>query len=206
LAQPQVHSDGDFTARCDKPRSAANHFHEPHNRNRTQMEQTALMDLDARSQFQSLLETHRGIVLKVAASYAFHPEDRAELAQEIAAQLWRAFPRFDASRSFSTWMYRIALNVAISQVRGQAQRQRHAVPLDEDLHDLADPNPGNPETDQQLRLLRQFIAQQPPLDRALLVLYLEDRPYREMAEILGISETNVATKINRLKQRIRNEL
>jgi RNA polymerase sigma-70 factor (ECF subfamily) len=170
------------------------------------MEHTALMDHDARSQFQSLLETHRGIVLKVAASYAFHPEDRAELAQEIATQLWRGFPRYDGSRNFSTWMYRIALNVAISQVRSQSQRQRHAVPLDEDLHDLADPNPGNPEQDQQLRLLRRFIAEQPPLDRALLVLYLEDRPYREMAEILGLSETNVATKINRLKQRIRSAL
>lgn len=170
------------------------------------MEQTALMDYDARSQFQSLLDTHRGIVLKVAASYAFHPEDRAELAQEIATQLWRAFARYDASRSFSTWMYRIALNVAISQVRGAAQRQRHAVSLDEGLHDLADPNASDPEADQQLRLLQHFIAQLPPLDRALLVLYLEDRPYREMAEILGISETNVATKINRIKHRLRNQL
>ncbi len=170
------------------------------------MEQAALMDQDAHTRFQCLLEAHRGIVLKVAASYAFHPEDRAELAQEIAAQLWRAFPRYDDSRSFSTWMYRIALNVAISQVRGAAQRQRHAVPLDQDLHDLADPNASNPEADQQLRLLRRFIAGQPPLDRALLVLYLEDRPYREMAEILGISETNVATKIGRLKQRIRSAL
>ncbi|SEK65972.1 RNA polymerase sigma-70 factor, ECF subfamily [Pseudoxanthomonas sp. GM95] len=170
------------------------------------MPPAATLDHDARARFQALLERHRGIVLKVAASYAFHPEDRAELAQEIATQLWRAFPGFDAGRSFSTWMYRIALNVAISQVRGQALRQRHAVPLDEDLHDLADPNPGNPEADQQLRLLRRFIAAQPPLDRALLVLYLEDRPYREMAEILGLSETNVATKINRLKQRIRSAL
>lgn len=170
------------------------------------MEHTASMDVDARTQFQSLLETHRGIVLKVAASYAFHPEDRAELAQEITAQLWRAFPRYDGRRSFSTWMYRIALNVAISQVRGAARRQRHAVPLDQDLHDLADPNASNPEADQQLRLLRRFIADQPPLDRALLVLYLEERPYREMAEILGLSETNVATKIGRLKHKIRDEL
>lgn len=170
------------------------------------MEQTASMDQDARIQFQSLLEAHRGIVLKVAASYAFHPEDRAELAQEIATQLWRAFPRYDTHRAFSTWMYRIALNVAISQVRHQAQRQRHAMPLEEDLHDLPDPNTANPEQDQQLRLLRRFIARQPPLERALLVLYLEDRPYREMAEILGISETNASTKIARLKQRLRDEL
>lgn len=161
---------------------------------------------DARDAFGTLLQRHSGIVFKVANSYAQGVDDRAELAQEIAAQLWHAYPRYDPARSFSTWMYRIALNVAISQVRGAAQRQRHAVPLDQDLHDLADPNASNPEADQQLRLLRRFIAGQPPLDRALLVLYLEDRPYREMAEILGISETNVATKIGRLKQRIRSAL
>ncbi|TAA45583.1 RNA polymerase sigma factor [Pseudoxanthomonas winnipegensis] len=163
-------------------------------------------DPAAQTRFQSLLEAHRGIVLKVAASYAFHPEDRSELAQEIAAQLWRAFPRYDGDRPFSTWMYRIALNVAISQVRGHALRQRHALPMDEDLHDLADPNAADPERDQQLRLLRDFMARQPPLERALLVLYLEDRPTREIAEILGLTQTNVTTKIARLKQRIRAEL
>ncbi|PZP59667.1 sigma-70 family RNA polymerase sigma factor [Pseudoxanthomonas winnipegensis] len=163
-------------------------------------------DHTTQARFQSLLEAHRGIVLKVAASYAFHPEDRAELAQEIAAQLWRAFAQYDPARPFSTWMYRIALNVAISQVRTTALRQRHAAPLDEDLHDLADPNAADPERDQQLRLLRGFMARQPPLERALLVLYLEDRPTREIAEILGLTQTNVTTKIARLKQRIRAEL
>lgn len=163
-------------------------------------------DEQTRHRFEALLQAHRGIVLKVAASYAFHPEDRAELAQEIATQLWRAYARYDDQRSFSTWMYRIALNVAISQVRGQALRQRHAVAFDPSLHDMADPHAADPEAEQQLRLLRAFIAGQPPLERALLVLYLEERPSAEIAEILGISQTNVTTKIARLKQRIRDQL
>ncbi|MDQ3160947.1 MAG: sigma-70 family RNA polymerase sigma factor [Pseudomonadota bacterium] len=157
--------------------------------------------------FSELLKRHAGIVFKVANTYARGAEDRADLAQEIAAQLWRAWPRYDPSRSVTTWMYRIALNVAISHVRSNSMRLRHdAVPLDDDLHDIADSNATNPETEQQLRMLQQFIARQAPLERALLLLYLEDRKQGEIAEILGISESNVSTKIGRLKQRIRDEL
>jgi RNA polymerase sigma-70 factor (ECF subfamily) len=104
-------------------------------------------------------------------------------------------------------MYRIALNVGISHVRSQSLRQRHdAVPVDDARHDIADANACNPEAEEQLRLLQHFIARQAPLDRALLLLYLEERQQREIADILGISESNVSTKIGRLKQRIRNEL
>ena len=157
--------------------------------------------------FSTLLQRHAGIVFKVANTYARLAEDRADLAQEIAAQLWHAWPKYDPARSVSTWMYRVALNVAISHVRKQSMRQRHdAVPLDDHLHDMADTSTSDHESEQQLRLLQDFIARQPPLDRALLLLYLEDRPQREIAEILGISESNVSTKIGRLKQRIRDEL
>jgi RNA polymerase sigma-70 factor (ECF subfamily) len=161
-----------------------------------------------RDDFGTLLQRHSGIVFKVANSYARHPEDRADLAQEIAAQLWRAWPKYDPSRgAATTWMYRIALNVAIGHVRAQSLRRRHdAVPLDDDMHEVADGNATDHEREQQLRLLQGFIARQPPLDRALLLLYLDERPQREIAEILGISEANVSTKIGRLKQRLRDEL
>lgn len=170
------------------------------------MEHAALMTQDAQQRFQELLERHRGIVVKVAGSYAWHAEDRADLAQEIAAQLWRAFPRYDAARAFSTWMYRIALNVAISFARDHGQRDKRNVPLDEEMHELADDDVADHERQQHVRLLHRFIRRQQPLDRALLLLYLEDRSQREMAEILGLTETNIATKIGRLKQRLRDEL
>lgn len=155
--------------------------------------------------FQSLLQAHRGIVAKVAGTYAWHPDDRDDLMQDIATQLWRAWPSYDSTRPFATWMYRIALNVAISQVRGRTR----GVPSEawnEDHHDLADPHAHDHEGRQQVDLLYRFIQAQPPLDRALLLLYLEDHSYREMADVLGLSETNVATKIGRLKQRLRQEL
>lgn len=167
---------------------------------------TTTADEATRDAFGDLLQRHRGIVFKVANSYCRNPADRADLAQEIAAQLWRAWPTYDPARSVTTWMYRIALNVAISHARGDGRRRWRAVPLDETTHDLADTNATDHEAEQHIRLLQQFIARQAPLDRALLLLYLDERPQREIAEVLGISETNVSTKIGRLKQRIRDEL
>ena len=166
----------------------------------------AAMQDSVRQHFGELLEQHRGIVFKVAHSYCRHPDDRADLVQEIATQLWRAFPAFDATRaSFSTWMYRVALNVAISHLRNVSHRQQHSVPLDESLHDVPGED-GDHESQEQLRMLHRFIEKLEPLNRALLLLYLEDRSHREIADILGISEGNVATKISRLKQRIRNDI
>ena len=173
----------------------------------TTLAMTSPTDADAREGFQALLQAHRGIVAKVAGTYAWHPDDRDDLMQEIATQLWRAWPGYDPQRPAATWMYRIALNVAISHVREQVMRARHdAVPLDEGLHDVADAGGADHERDQHVRVLQRFIQRQPPLDRALLLLYLDDRPQREIAEILGITESNVSTKIGRLKQRVRDEL
>jgi RNA polymerase sigma factor (sigma-70 family) len=161
------------------------------------------------TRFSALLEQHRGIVFKVATTYCRHPDDRQDLVQEIAAQLWRAFPGYDPARSFSTWMYRIALNVAISQVRCSIRRAP-AVPLDDhqDSHPgfVIDDGSAQHDADQQLRALYAVIDRQSPLDRALLLLWLEDRSQREIADVIGISESNVATKLNRLKQRIRQQL
>lgn len=170
------------------------------------MDLATTMSDDTRDSFGDLLQQHRGIVFKVANSYANDPEDRADLAQEIAAQLWKAWPKYDSRRLVTTWMYRIALNVAISHLRGRSLRARHHVPLDESLHDIDIDADADHEGKQQLRLLQQVIGRLAPLDRALMLLYLDDRPQREIAEVLGISETNVATKISRLKQRIRTEL
>ena len=162
--------------------------------------------------FERLLRQHRGIVFKVAGIYSRSIADRDDLMQEISAQLWRSFGSYDeAHAKFSTWMYRIALNVAITFVRSNSQRGRQTVPFDDlpleqHTHDIVDGNAVDPSAEQHLRLLQTFIDRQAPLDRALLLLYLDDRAQREIGEILGLSEANVSTKIGRLKQRIRNEL
>ncbi len=156
--------------------------------------------------FRELVQQHRGIVHKVTATYCFARADRNDLAQEILAQLWRSFSRYDADRPFTTWMYRVALNVAISYVRSTVRRQRHTVPLDEERHDIGEAGTQDLELETRIHALHRFIAAQNDLDRALLLLYLEDYSYREIAEVIGISETNVGTKVNRLKQRIHTSL
>ena len=159
------------------------------------------MNLQPGAEFASLLDSHRRLVFKVANSYARGPADVEDLAQEIAAQLWRAFPAYDHARLFSTWMYRIALNVAISWTRSEAPRRRRSVAYDADLHQPSTEDA--PDDDEGRLILRGFIASQGALDRAVLLLYLEERPYAEMSEILGVSVTNLTTKINRLKDRLR---
>ncbi len=158
-----------------------------------------------RQAFTELLERHRGIVFKVANSYAWHPDDRAELSQEIATQLWRAFPGYDPARSFSTWMYRVALNVGVSHVRHDSQRRQHSVTIDDELHDVTDESAADPAKQHQLGQLQRVIAGLDPLNRALMLLYLEEHSTREIGDILGLSESNVSTKVSRLKQRIREQ-
>lgn len=165
------------------------------------------MTPDTRLRFTRLLEQHRGILLKVARTYCAHREERDDLVQDITIQLWRAYPRYDGTRSFSTWMYRVALNVAISHVRGRSHRERHLATLDDDeLGAIADDTASSPESAARIRALHGVITALDPLNRALLLLYLDEHSHREIADILGISETNVATKVSRLKQRIRTEL
>jgi len=167
----------------------------------------AVRDLTAgarRTQFEALLERHRGIVLKVAHGYCRDGEDRRDLAQEIALQLWKGFARWDPERPFATWMYRVALNVALSHQRSTKARPAQ-VALD-DAGEFADGSETTRESDDALRALHRCIGALPPLDRALLLLYLDERSQRDIGEILGLSESNVATRIARLKARIGQQL
>ncbi|WP_083487949.1 RNA polymerase sigma factor [Pseudoxanthomonas dokdonensis] len=159
--------------------------------------------VDARAEFAQLIHQHQGIVLKVAHGYSRHRQDRADLVQDILLQLWRAFADYDRQRRFSTWAYRIALNVAISHLRHDVPRRQLADPMDEQLQHLSDDNSRDAETEHQLQRLQQCIQQLEPMERALMLLYLDGHSYREIGDILGISEINVATRIHRLKQRLR---
>ena len=104
-------------------------------------------------------------------------------------------------------MYRIALNVAISSLRKNSRPGAvETVSFDETMHDLAHEHAGPSEMQERLAMLYDVIRKCPPLDRALLLLYLDDQSYREIAAVLGLTETNVATKLNRLKEYLRQQL
>lgn len=158
-----------------------------------------------RDTFMAHVEACPGIVHKVARAYCWSSDDRDDLVQEILAQAWRAYPSYDPARPFGTWLYRVALNVAISWVRAHVPRRRATIPLDIDTHDAETP-PFDPVAAERVRALTLALRQLEPLDRALMLLYLDDHSHREIAGVLGLSETNVATKLHRLKQRLRQRL
>jgi len=151
---------------------------------------------ESRVRFGTLLNEHRRIVYKICNAYCPNRDDRDDLAQEIVTELWRSFGSFDGRARFSTWLYRVALNVAISFNRRERRRTLHVVSGDERLLEVAETAHDDPE---ELLVLHQYIEKLDPLNKALILLYLDGYPYREIAGVLGITETNVATKLSRLK-------
>jgi RNA polymerase sigma factor (sigma-70 family) len=148
--------------------------------------------------FLSVIEAHKGIIYKVANSYCKDADDRKDLVQEIALQLWKSFDSYNEQFKHSTWIYRISLNVAISFYRKEKRRKQIAARNPEEIFNLTyfqEPI----ATEANALFLTKFIAELKELNKALLLLYLEEKSHKEIAEIIGISETNVSTKIGRIK-------
>jgi RNA polymerase sigma-70 factor (ECF subfamily) len=162
------------------------------------------MDKQTQAAWIQQMEQHKGILLKICHAYCSHPQDREDLIQEMLLQLWKSAGTFNGSAKFSTWMYRVVLNVAISYYR-KKETQLQSISIDEVNLALADHTNAQKETETQIRLLQQFIHELKPLDRALMILYLEAKTYAEIGYIIGISTTNVATKINRIKQQLKQK-
>jgi len=154
-----------------------------------------------KEQFLSLVRENQGIIYKICNSYCLNKDDREDLAQEIIYQLWKSAAGFNPGYKFSTWMYRVALNVAISHYRKQQKRQNISIP-EKERKDIPE-FPEEADKEENLKQLELFINELKELDRALMLLYLESKSYSEIAEIVGISETNVATKLSRIKEKLR---
>jgi RNA polymerase sigma factor (sigma-70 family) len=152
--------------------------------------------------FEEMVELNKGILFKVANTYCKNEADGQDLLQEIMIQLWRSFERYNNQYKISTWIYTIALNVAISFDRKRSTQTKYVSQLSDRAEQIADTEP--PDKEQQLLRLEQFISELKELDKALMLLYLDEKSHKEMAEILGISESNVATKIGRIKEKLRN--
>ena len=148
--------------------------------------------------FLSVIETNKGIIYRIINSYCKKVEDRKDLSQEIISQLWKSFDNYIDKYKYSTWIYRIALNVAISFYRKENRRKTIATPINESMFSFSD-RLENSEAEFNLGFLHQFISELKDLDKALMLLYLEEKSQKEIAEIIGISETNVATKVSRIK-------
>ena len=150
-------------------------------------------------EFLALIESHQRLLWKVCWAYTFSAHDRDDLFQEIVGRLWSAFARYDRERTFATWMYRVALNVAIDFCR-RKRRSTRIESLDE-ASDVASPDDATKR--EQLRELRELLDGQSEANRAILLLYLEGHSHREIGEVLGMSESNVGTRLSRLKKSLR---
>jgi RNA polymerase sigma-70 factor, ECF subfamily len=152
--------------------------------------------------FKTLVTEHGGIVLKVARAYTRTNEDCQDLAQEILLQVWRSLPQFEGRASAATWSYRVALNTAIGWQRKECRRRANHRPLFEveELPDAGADGGADVGGRETVERLYAAIHELPKTDAALVLLYLDDLSYREMAEVLGISESNVGVKLNRAKK------
>jgi RNA polymerase sigma factor (sigma-70 family) len=159
--------------------------------------------LTAPPDFLSLIEANKRIIFKICNAYCRNNDDREDLAQEIIYQLWKSWSSFNANYKLSTWMYRIALNVAITFYR-KDQKTTGTVLMGDHLIEIADES-FEEDLESNLNTLQQFINELKPLDRALMLLYLEEKSHKEMAEIIGISTSNVATKIGRIKEQLKKQ-
>lgn len=153
------------------------------------------------NEFIVLVNQHRGMLYKVCNLYCSSEYDKQDLFQEIVIQLWKAYPRFRGDSKFGTWLYRIALNTAISDLRKQKKHIQSVEPdkLPTEIQDIQ----YNKDKEEKLQQLYQAIHQLPEIERGIVMLYLEDKSYDEMEEILGINQNNLRVKMNRIKEKLR---
>ena len=153
--------------------------------------------------FLQTIDQHKGILFKVAKIYCRNEDDRQDLLQDMMIQIWKSMHRYNPDFAITTWLYRICLNVAISFYRKDAKRQSTNYPL-MDEH-LSVYSPVDNERQEQFALLEQFILELNELDRALMLLYLEDKTHVEISVIMGLSVSNVGTKIARIREKIKKK-
>ena len=154
------------------------------------------------TEFINLLSSNQNLVHKICRMYTNDKAAHDDLFQEISIQLWRSFDRFEGKSKFSTWMYRVGLNTAITLYRKEKKRIDRSV-LNENMPQIV-LEEYNGEVDQQLAWLYRKINSFSEVDKALTLLYLEDKKYEEIAETLGISSVNARVKMNRIKKRLKD--
>lgn len=151
--------------------------------------------LERDAQFLEMIRLNEGIIYKVASFYTDNNHPIGDLYQEVVLNLWKAFPSFRGESKYSTWIYRIALNTCVSFYR-RSKKNVTYVDISTDIPEIT-------ETNDQIQELYKLINRLGKIERALVLLYLDDKPYKEISEITGLSVTNVATKLSRIKDKLK---
>lgn len=154
--------------------------------------------------FVTLLQEHQNIVHKVCRIYTYDSDAHKDLFQEITIQLWKAFPKFRGDSKFSTWMYRVGLNTAITLYR-KSLRQVQSQPI-ESVEFKLSYEVYDDTKDEQLKLIYSAVRKLNDIDKGIVFLYLENKNYKEISETLGISEVNARVRMNRIKTKLKTQL
>jgi RNA polymerase sigma factor (sigma-70 family) len=159
--------------------------------------------MKSKEAFVEIVLTNGGLIYKIAKLYTNSPTDEEDLYQEIIYQLWKSFDSFRNDSKITTWMYRIALNTAISQLN-KHKRSVNLVPIDDDLLNYPEVNDNSKED--QIATLYKEIKALNPVEKGIILLYLEGKTYDEIAVITGFTASNVGTRLNRIKQKIKAQI
>ena len=149
-------------------------------------------------EFIELVNSNRALIYKVCHLYCFEQEQRKDLFGEIVLQLWKSFPAFNHRSSTSTWVYRVALNTAITALRNESKKPEQK---QSSLSGLEIPDAAWPPED-KTSILYQAIEKLNEVEKAIIMLYLDEKTYEEISEIIGISNSNVGARINRIKTKL----
>jgi RNA polymerase sigma factor (sigma-70 family) len=163
--------------------------------------QQSLQQQEAGKEFEQQVRMHEALLHKVCRLYAHTDADRQDLFQEIVIQLWRSYPKFRGEAKRSTWMYRVALNTAITGLRRKKDFINSYDPATLPAH-LADDNSALLK-EEKLQEMHVAIARLNEVERAIVMLYMEDKSYEEMEEILGMTQGNLRVKMTRIKEKLR---
>lgn len=154
-------------------------------------------------EFIRIIKENEGIIFKITTMYTDHRDDQKDLYQDVVYQLWKSFDSFRAESKISTWMYRIALNTALTRLK-KSKRLGNSVSIDRVV--MQQTENYNPEFEEKLKVLYAHIKQLSVLEKGLMLLLLEGKKYDEISEITGLSATNVGTKISRIKQKLKEQI
>ncbi|MCT2562778.1 RNA polymerase sigma factor [Chryseobacterium herbae] len=162
------------------------------------------MSTELEKTFVDFFKPNQRLIHKLCRIYTDNAEDHEDLFQEITVQLWKSFPGFKGEAKFSTWMYKVALNTAMTLFRKPQKKQiQHA---DIDVSTLKMEYEAYEDDEHKLKRMYKAIHELSDVEKALIMMYLEDRPYREIGEILGITEGNARVKMNRAKNNLKTKI
>jgi len=156
------------------------------------------------SDFYTLsIAPYAGIIIKICRAYTDSQEDFEDYFQEVCLQIWRTKDQFRKESKWSTWIYRLSLNICLTMIKKKKNNRQHSLSNYEVPQETED---NHAFSDESLNLLYDAIKQLSEVDRAVILLYLEEKPYKEIAEIIGTSHNNIAVRITRIKERLKKIL